>query len=118
MTEYTEIFDIVLYFNRKVFLKPTEPVFSEIQKSNPTLNTDGVLDIYSDLNNKYKEDVNKYESLVNKDIIVTGCALIPEDKNFIKNYISIQNDAFFVEWDKKSKKIIDETVSKLLNNKL
>lgn len=114
MTEYNEIFDVVLYFKRKIFAKPIEPVFGEIQKSNPNLDTDGVLDLYSELNRKYKDDLEKYEKIENKDVIVTGCALIPEDCNFIKNYRSIEKDDFFVEWDKKSKKMIEETISKLL----
>lgn len=118
MTEYTEVFDIVLYFNRKVFVKPIEPVFTEIQKANPALNIDDILDIYSDLNNKYKEDVYKYDRLENKDIIVTGCALIPEDKNFISNCQKIEADEFFVKWEKKSYDIIKETIKKLLSTQL
>lgn len=113
MTEYTKVFDIVLYFNRRIFIKPTEPVFSEIQKSNPTLNTDGILDIYSELNNKYKEDLKKYENLNNKDIIVLACVLIPEDENFIKNYQAVEKDNYFIEWDKKSYELIKETIRKL-----
>lgn len=113
MTEYTEIFDVVLYFNRKVFLKPKEPVFEEIQKSNPTLNTDNILDLYSELIKRYKIDLEEYE-LKNKDFIVTGCVLIPEDENFIKNYSSIEKDDFFVEWTESSKNIIDNIISNLL----
>jgi hypothetical protein len=114
MTEYTEMFDVVLYFNRRVFVKPKEPVFEDIQKSNPTLDTDNILDIYSDLNKKYKNDLEKYEMLENKDLIVTGCVLIPEDEHFIKNYRSIEKDDFFVEWTDSSKNIINSTISNLL----
>ena len=115
MTEYTEIFDIVLYFKRKVFVKPTEPVYADIQKSNPKLNLDGILDIYSDLNNKYKKDLSKYEKIENKNMIISACVLITEDVHFIRNYMSIEKETFFIEWSKESKKMIDETVVKLLN---
>ena len=113
MTEYNEIFDVVLYFKRKVFVAPKEPVFSYLQKENPDLNTDGILDLYSELNRKYKEDIVKYEKIENKGLIVTGCALIPEDNNFVKNCNKIENDGFFIEWDKKSNDLIIDTINKL-----
>jgi hypothetical protein len=114
MTDHIEIFDVVLYYNRKVFVKPTEPIFGEIQKSNPVLNVDEVLDIYSDFNNKYKEELKKYEILDNKELIVLACALVPEDEDFIKNCKSIENDKFFVKWDKNSYELIKETIKKLI----
>jgi len=113
MTEYNETFDVVLYFKRRVFVKPIEPVFSDIQKENPNLDTDGALDLYSVLNKKYKEDLEKYEKIQNKDLIVTGCALIPEDNNFVKNLHKIEGDGFFVSWDKKSSDLIVDTINKL-----
>jgi len=113
MTEYNETFDVVLYFKRRVFVAPKEPVFGDIQKSNPDLDTDGILDLYSELNKKYKEDIVKYEKLENKDLIVTGCALIPENNNFVDNFKKIENDGFFISWDKKSHDLIIDTINKL-----
>jgi len=115
MIEYTEIFDIVLYFNRKVFVKPKKTTFLELQKNNPMLNIDEILDIFSDLNIKYEKDLNSHESLENKDLVISACVLIPEDKNFIKNCKLIEKDSFFIEWTKSSKKLMDETIVKLLN---
>jgi hypothetical protein len=117
MTEYNETFDVVLYFKRRIFVTPKEPVFGDIKKENPNLNTDGILDLYSELNRKYKEDIEKYEKLENKDLIVTGCVLIPEDNDFVKNCKKNENDGFFVEWDKKSQKIIIDTINKIYLNK-
>ena len=113
MTEYNEIFDVVLYYKRKVFVKPTEPIFGDVQKENTNLDTDGVLDLYSVLSRKYKEDLKKYESVENKGMTVLASVLIPEDDNFIENYLSIENDLHFIEWDKNSEKLIKSTVSKL-----
>lgn len=115
MTEfkYTETFELVLYFNRRAVVKPSEPDFETIQKANSTLDMDGVLDIYSDLKNKYNEDMKKYEKIRN-DSIVSDYIRIPEDENFIETVKEFEKNNFFVEWQKGSKRLIDETFVKLL----
>ena len=113
MTEYTNIFELVLYFNRRAVVKPSEPVFEEIQKSNPSLTTDEILDIYSDLKNKYKEDMKKYEKTKN-DSILEDYVRITEDENFIENVKEFEKNTFFVDWLKNSRKLIDETFVKML----
>lgn len=113
MTEYTEIFELVLYYNRRAVVKPSEPRFEEIQINNPALETDDLLDIYSDLKNKYKEDMIKYEKTKN-DSVVSEFVRIPEDETFFEKVKEIENKSYFIEWHKTSKKLIDETFVKLL----
>jgi len=113
MTEYIEDFELVLYYNRRAVVKPFEPVYDELQKNNPALDTDNLLDLYSDLKNKYKEDMKKYAKVCN-DSIVSDYVRIPEDKNFIDKVKAFEKNDFFVEWDKSSKKLIDNTFVKLL----
>jgi hypothetical protein len=116
MTEYTNIFELVLYFNRRAVVKPSEPVFEAIQKDNPSLDTDAVLDIYSDLKNKYKEDMKKYEKIKNEST-VEDYIRIADDENFIENVKEFEANDFFIDWQKSSKKLIDETFVKILKNK-
>ena len=113
MTEHTEIFEIVLCYTRKAVVKPSEPEFEAIQKSNPKLDIDNVLDIYSELKNKYKADLAKYE--INKsDVIISDFILILEDENFMKKVKDFEKNNFFIEWEKSSKKIINETIVNIL----
>lgn len=113
MAEYTEKFELVLYYNRRAVVKPSEPVYEEIQKNNPALDVDNLLDLYSDLKNRYKEDIKKYAKVSN-DSIVSDYVRIPEDENFIDMVKAFEKNDFFVEWDKTSKKLIDSTFVKLL----
>jgi hypothetical protein len=111
--KYTENFELVLYFSRRVAVKPSEPVFEELQKSNPALDTDSLLDIYSDLKNKYKVDLVKYEKLKNATL-VTDYIRIPEDEDFIDNVKAFEKNDFFVEWSKSSKALIDKTLVQMI----
>ena len=113
MAEYTEIFELVLYYNRRAVVKPSEPVYEEIQNNNPALDIDTLLDLYSDLKNKYKEDIRKY-SKVSNDSIVSDYVRIAEDENFIDSVKTFEKNDFFIEWSKTSKKLIDNTFVKIL----
>ena len=113
MTEYTETFELVLYYNRRAVVKPSEPVFENLQSTNLDLDTDGVLDLYSDLKNKYNADRKVYEKVKN-DSIISEYVRIPEDANFIEKVKEIEKEPFFIEWKKNSKRLIDETFVKLL----
>ena len=96
----TEKFDIVLYYDSLVFVKPS---FDDVKASNPELNTDDILDIYSDLLNKYQ---NK--------ITVPSHTFILDDENFISNVQEFEKNDFFIEWDKSSKKTIEEIIKKCI----
>jgi hypothetical protein len=111
--EYTETFELVLYFNRRAVVKPSEPIFESIQKENSTIDMDSALDIYSDLKNKYKIDMIKYERIRN-DSVISDYVRIPEDDNFIETIKSFEKEGFFVSWQKGSKRLIDETFVNLL----
>lgn len=113
MTEYTEIFELVLYYNRRAVVKPSELKFDDVQKKNPELNTDELLDIYSNLKNKYKESIIKYEKIKN-DSVVSEFVRITEDETFFEKVKEVENKPYFIEWHKTSKKLIDETFVKLL----
>jgi hypothetical protein len=113
MTEYTENFEIVLYYKRRAVVKPSEPNYNNLQISNPALDTDQLLDLYSDLKNKYKEDIKKYEQSKN-DSILEDHVRIPEDEHFIEKVKNFEKNRFFIEWEKTSKKLIDNTYLKLL----
>jgi hypothetical protein len=111
--EYTETFELVLYFNRRAVVTPSEPIFESIQKENSTIDMDSALDIYSDLKNKYKIDMIKYERIRN-DSVISDYVRIPEDDNFIETIKSFEKEGFFVSWQKGSKRLIDETFVNLL----
>ena len=113
MTDYTENFEIVLYYKRKAVVKPSEPNYTELQIFNSDLDTDELLDLYSDLKNKYKEDMKKYEKAKN-DSILEDHVRIPEDEHFIEKVKNFEKNRFFIEWEKTSKKLIDNTYLKLL----
>lgn len=113
MTEYTENFELVLYYNRRAVVKPSEPVYEELHENNPALDTDNLLDLYSNLKNKYKIDMKKYAKVSN-DSIVSDYIRVPEDEKFIDNVKAFEQNDFFVDWDKNSKKLIDTTFVKLL----
>jgi hypothetical protein len=113
MTEYTEKFEIVLYYKRRAVVKPSEPNYNNLQISNPALDTDQLLDLYSDLKNKYKEDMKNYEK-VKTDSILEDYVRIPEDEHFIEKVKTFEKNGFFIEWNKTSKKLIDNTFVKML----
>jgi len=113
MTEYTEKFELVLYYNRKISVKPIDVDFEAIKKSNPNLCVDQLLDIYSDCKNKYKEDIIKYENNRN-DSVISDFVLIPENESFFIKVKEFEKNNFFVEWNKSSKKLIDETIINIL----
>jgi hypothetical protein len=106
---YNEKFELVLYFSRRVAPKPSEPIFEEVQKVNPHSDMDGVLDIYSELKNKYVEDMKKYEK-IKSDSIVEDYIRIPEDENLIATVKEFEKNNFFVEWSKASKRLIDNAL--------
>lgn len=113
MAENTEIFELVLYYNRRAVIKPSEPDYKNLQKNNPALDTDDILDLFNDLSKKYKEDIKKYEKVKN-DSIISEYVRVPEDENFIEKVKNIEKEPYFIEWQKTSKKLIDETFVKLL----
>ena len=94
-------FEIVLYYNRLVFVKPS---FDHVKESNTELNTDDILDLYSDLLNKYKE---------NSKITVSSHIFILEDEDFISNVKEFEKNDFFVECENTSNKTIEEIIKKL-----
>jgi len=110
---HTKTFELVLYFNRRAVAKPYEPVIENLVEVNSDMVMDDILDLYSDLKNKYKEDMKKYEKNKN-DSVVTDFVRILEDKSFIENVKKIEKETYFIEWDKNSKKLIDNTFLKLL----
>ena len=109
MEENTRIFELVLYFTRRVMIKPIEPKFETIKKYNPTLDNDNLLDIFSDLRNKYKKNLEKYEQTKNESTI-TDFVLIIENEDFYKKVKEFEKNDFFVEWTDNSKRLIDETL--------
>lgn len=113
MTEYTENFELVLYYNRRAVAKPSEPSYEELSIDNINLEMNDLLDLYSNLKKKYNKDVIDYEKNRN-DSIISSYVRIPEDDNFIKAVKKFEKNDFFVEWEKTSKKLIDETFVKLL----
>ena len=113
MTDYTNVFELVLYYERRAVVKPSEPTYEEIQKNNPALETDDLLDLYNDLIKRHKEDMKIYEKTKN-DSVVTEFVRIPEDETFIERVKSIEKEPYFIEWEKTSKKLIDSTFVKLL----
>ena len=64
MAEYTEKFELVLYYNRRAVVKPCEPSYEELQNNNPGLTTDDLLDLFSDLKNKYKEAITQADDMI------------------------------------------------------
>lgn len=111
MTEYNENFEIVLYYNRSIISKPIKPSFENVKSSNPKLNTNELLDIYSKLLNKYKEELSRLKQM--EDIIVSSYVFIEEDKNFISNVKKFEENEFFIEWEDDTKKIIKEVILNL-----
>jgi len=92
MTEYTETFELVLYYNRRAVVKPSEPVFEQIQSTNLDLDTDGVLDLYSDLKNKYKVDMKRLrmiQSYLNMYVFLKMLISLKRLKRLKKNLISL-----------------------------
>jgi hypothetical protein len=104
MTEYDEIFEIVLYYKRSIIEKPIKPIFKELQLSNPTLNTNDVLDIYSKSLNTYKEELSQLKIM--EDKILTGYVFVKEDENFMSNVKKFEENDFFIEWENDTKETI------------
>jgi hypothetical protein len=115
MAEYTENFEIVLYYKRRAVVKPSEPNYTELQILNLDLSTDELLDLYSDLKNKYKEDMKKYEKIKDNSVL-NDHVRIPEDEHFIEEVRKFEKNGFFIEWSKTSKKLIDNTFLKFIKN--
>jgi hypothetical protein len=111
MTEYNENFEIVLYYNCSIISKPIKPSFEDVKSSNPKLNTNQILDIYSKLLNKYKEEISQLKQM--DDIIVSSYIFIEEDKNFMSNVKKFEENEFFIEWQDDTKKIIKEVLLNL-----
>jgi hypothetical protein len=112
MTEYNEIFELVLYFDRRAVSKPNKPSFEDIRNSNPALNYDDLLDIYSEFKNKYKSDMIRYEKIKN-DAIVPDFVRISADEEFMEKIKKFEKNNFFIKWDECSQKLINETFMKL-----
>lgn len=100
------IVDVVLYYTRKVFVKPS---FESIKNSNPELDTDKLLDIYSEALKKYQKVENYIDDSKN---IISTFVLIPQNENFIENIQKFESNDVFIEWSKNSKELINE----ILNN--
>lgn len=113
MTEYNEIFELVLYYNRRAVVKPHELKFEDIQQDNLNMSVDEQLDLYSKNKEQYKEDLIQYE-MVKNDSIVSDYVRITEDEKFIENVKNFEKNDFFIKWNKSSKKLIDVTFVKLL----
>jgi hypothetical protein len=112
MTDYFEEFELVLYYNRRTVIKPTEPVFEEIKKNNPNLSTDQLLDLFTDLKNKYKKDLERYEK--NKDKSVVECFVrFPSNSELPDKVRDFEEKDFFIEWSKESKSLINNTMMNL-----
>lgn len=109
MSEYNVIFDIVLYFSRKEIIKPIEPSFNNIREENPELIMDELLDMYSELRKKYKEDLIVYEN-TNSNEIVVDSTLFPEDETFEENVRKFEKNEFFIDWNEKTKLLINRII--------
>jgi hypothetical protein len=109
MEENNRIFELVLYFTRRVTVKPTEPKFETIKKYNPNLDDDSLLDIFSDLKNKYEKNLEKYEKNKNESTI-TDFVLIIENEDFYNKIKEFEKNDFFLNWTSNSKRLIDETL--------
>ena len=109
MSEYNVIFDVVLYYKRKEVIKPIEPSFNTIREENPEYSMDNLLDTYSELKKKYKEDLIVYEKTKN-DEIVEDSILIPDDDNFKENIIKFEKNEFFIDWNEGSKNLIERVI--------
>lgn len=115
MTEFNETFDIVLYFIRNTVVKPIEPTYQSVVEANPGYIMDDILDIYSDLLNKYKEDIEKYNSTKNLNHIVESYVFITGDRKFSENVKNFEKNDFFIKWTESSKATIKETINSLVS---
>lgn len=113
MSEYTENFELVLYYTRRAVVKPTEPVYNNIQNDNIDFTSDQLLDLYSELKNKFREDMITYEKVKN-DSIVSDYVRISEDITFIEKIKEFEKNDFFIGWEKNTKNLINNTFVKLL----
>jgi hypothetical protein len=111
MTEYSEVFDVILNYTRKVVVKPTEPTFESVKTANPDFNIDNLLDVFSDLKQEYNKKLEKYEE---NDTVVTSFVFITEDENFMKNVKNFEKNDFFIHWTDSAKKLINHTLSSLV----
>lgn len=112
MTEYNEIFDVILNYNRKAIVKPIEPTFESVKTANSNFSVDDLLDVYSDLKNEYNSKLAKYEDIKTDDII-TSYVFISEDDEFMKNVKDFEKNDFFIKWTDSAKKLINETLIKI-----
>ena len=110
MSGVNETWDVVLYYTRKVVCTPTEPKFEDIKNNNPNLKMDELLDIFSDAKQKYQEDISKCD--MNNKETVSDFVFFTNDENLIKNIKDFERKNFFVEWDKDTKKRINEIIVK------
>jgi hypothetical protein len=114
MSEVNETWDVVLYYKRKVVCTPTKPKFEEIKNDNPNLKMDDLLDIYSDANQKYQEEISKcdIDDINNKETVL-DFIFFTDDENLLKNIKNFERKNFFAEWNKDTKKRINDIIIKL-----
>jgi len=101
--------NIVLYYKRKETIKPIEPSFNNIREENPDYTMDNLLDKYSELKKKHKEDLIVYEK-TKTDNIVEGTIIIPEDDFLVENIRKFERNEFFIDWNENSKRLINDVI--------
>jgi hypothetical protein len=111
MTEETKV-DIVLYYTRTAIAEPSEPKFDDVKKSYPDIDTDSLLDIFSNKLKNYKKNLAIFENYKDNNVL-SEFVLIAEDENFIENVQNFQKNEFFIDWTKNSKNLISETIKKI-----
>lgn len=109
----SEVFDVVLYYNRKISVKPSMPKFENLYNKNSNMTIDELLDNFSDMKKKFENDLYKY--VENGDTIYSY-VFIKENENFIKNVKEFENNDFFVSWSESSKTLIKEISLNILNS--
>lgn len=110
--DVNENWDIVLYYTRYICTPPIEPNFDDIKKSNPNLSINELLDIFSEHKSNYQKELLNYEN--NKiDGTSSSFVFFPLDDTFINNVKNFEKNSFFIDWNKRSKDIINETIINL-----
>ena len=114
MTEFNDIFELVLYYNRNTFSIPVEPSYHNIKDTNPSKKMDDILDIFSDQMKKFKENSESYNKVKDSNKVIQSHTLITEDDNFIANIHAFEQNDFFISWAPTSKKVIESAINTVL----
>lgn len=110
--ELDESWDVVLYYIRTITTPPVEPKFEDVKQKYAYLNTDELLDVFSELKSHYQKELVEYEK-IKVEGTIQKTVFFTYDKYFVNNVKNFEKNSFFVQWTDSSKEHIKETIIKL-----